>query len=83
MTENTQVKMPTVDCLELVIPFLIFDSEDDFYFLQILQRKKENENLGSNSRAVKNYYIKSVDRLRLGEVGELYPQKPIRITNVQ
>jgi hypothetical protein len=22
-------------------------------------------------------------RLRLGEVGELYPQKPIRITNVQ
>jgi hypothetical protein len=25
----------------------------------------------------------SANVLRLGEVGELYPQKPIRITNVQ
>ena len=51
MTENTQVKTPTVDCLELVIPFLIFDSEDDFYFLQILQRKKENENQNQNRKS--------------------------------
>ncbi len=36
-----------------------FDSPDDFYYLQILQRKKENPQLGSNSRVIRNYYIKS------------------------
>lgn len=46
-----------VDNLELVLPLLKFESEDDFYFLQILQRKKENPQLGSNSRVIKNYYI--------------------------
>lgn len=40
-----------------------FRSEDDFYFLQILQRKKENELLDSNSRVIKNYYINSTESL--------------------
>lgn len=31
-----------VDNLRLILPFLKFESEDDFYYLQILQRKKEN-----------------------------------------
>ena len=48
-----------VDNLELVLPLLKFESEDDFYLLQILQRKKENPQLGSNSRVIKNYYISS------------------------
>lgn len=48
-----------IDNLEKVLPFLQFDSEDDFYYLQILQRKKENPKLGSNSRVIKNYYIRS------------------------
>ena len=52
-----------IDNIDLIKPFLMFDSEDDFYFLQILQRKKENELLNSNSRVIKNYYIKSFDRL--------------------
>lgn len=42
---------------------LTFDSEDDFYYLQILQRKKENPQLGSNSRVIRNYYIKSTEHL--------------------
>lgn len=42
---------------------LTFDSEDDFYYLQILQRKKENPQLGSNSRVIKNYYITSQEYL--------------------
>lgn len=45
--------------LELVLPLLNFNSEDDFYFLQILQRKKDNPGIGSNSRVIKNYYIYS------------------------
>lgn len=48
-----------MDNLKLILPFLQFDSEDDFYYLQILQRKKENPQLGSNSRVIKNYYITS------------------------
>lgn len=48
-----------VDNLEKILPFLKFESKDDFYYLQILQRKKENSELGSNSRVIKNYYINS------------------------
>jgi hypothetical protein len=53
----------SVDCLDLIKDLLIFESEDDFYFLQIIQRKKENSQLGSNSCIIKNYYIKSVQHL--------------------
>jgi len=47
------------DNIDKILPFLKFESEDDFYYLQILQRKKENPQIGSNSRVIKNYYIKS------------------------
>jgi len=52
-----------IDNLETILPMLTFDSEDDFYYLQILQRKKENPQLGSNSRVIKNYYITSQEYL--------------------
>lgn len=52
-----------IDNLEKILPFLQFNSEDDFYYLQILQRKKENPQLGSNSRVIKNYYIRSQQHL--------------------
>ena len=48
-----------IDNLEKILPLLTFESKDDFYYLQILQRKKENPQLGSNSRVIKNYYITS------------------------
>lgn len=52
-----------VDNIDKILPFLKFESEDDFYYLQILKRKKENPELGSNSRVIKNYYITSQDYL--------------------
>jgi hypothetical protein len=52
-----------IDNLELVLPHLSFKSSDDFYYVQILQRKKENPELGSNSRVIKNYYITSEGHL--------------------
>lgn len=52
-----------VDNIEIIRPLLQFDSEDDFYYLQILMRKKENPGLRSNSRVLKNYYIRSVEYL--------------------
>lgn len=52
-----------IDNLDKVLPLLKFESNDDFYYLQILQRKKENPQLGSNSRVIKNYYIASEEYL--------------------
>lgn len=62
-----------IDNIEKILPFLKFESEDDFYYLQILQRKKENPQLGSNSRVIKNYYIKSQEYLlnRYDEIKKL------------
>lgn len=51
------------DVYNLIKPFLKFDNEDDFYYLQIIQRKKENPHLGSNSRVIKNYYIRNINYL--------------------
>jgi len=52
-----------IDNINKILPFLKFESEDDFYYLQILQRKKENPEIGSNSRVIKNYYITSEEYL--------------------
>ena len=62
-----------IDNLEKILPLLTFDSKDTFYYLQILQRKKENEELGSNSRVIKNYYITSQEHLlkRYDEIKKL------------
>lgn len=52
-----------IDNINKIKPFIKPESEDDFYYLQILQRKKENPHLGSNSRVIKTYYINSIDYL--------------------
>lgn len=56
-----------IDNFDLIASILIFESADDFYFLQLIQRKKENANLGSNNRVIRSYFIKSVEQLRLHE----------------
>ncbi len=38
-------------------------SEDEFWHLQIIKRKKENPELGSNSMVLKTHYITSVEQL--------------------
>ena len=49
--------------LEIIISLLKFYSEDDFYFLQILRRKKEHPDLRSNSEVIKTYTITSKEHL--------------------
>ena len=49
--------------LNQIKTLLKFDSEDDFYHLQIIKRKKEHPELGSNSYIVKTYYVKSLEHL--------------------
>lgn len=55
-----------VNNFEQIRELLTFDSEDEFYFVQILQRKKDNPgNInGSNnsSRLIKAYYINSLEK---------------------
>ena len=60
-----------VDYFKLIRNYLKFESEDDFYFLQILQRKKDGPGpngikvTGTNNkpRAIKTYCISSVEYL--------------------
>lgn len=55
----------TVDNFEQIKQLLTFNSEDEFYHLQILKRKKDcpdHEKGGNNNaRCIKTYYIKNVD----------------------
>jgi len=57
-----------VDNFDLIKPLLEFPHKDCFYFVQILQRKKDHkgERLGgsnNNSRLIKAYYITSQEKL--------------------
>jgi len=59
-----------IDNFDLIIPLLEFPSNDNFYFVQILQRKKDHTDgqvggSNNNSRLIKAYYINSVDKLNL------------------
>ena len=40
---------------------LKFES-DYFYFIQIIQRKKENPELGANNRIIRSYNISSLEK---------------------
>jgi len=52
-----------INNIELVKQFINPISEDDFWFLQILRRKKENPDNGSNSTVIATYYIHSIEHL--------------------
>ncbi len=56
-----------IDNFDLIKPMLKFESEDDFYFVQILQRKKDNpggvKGSHNSSRLIKAYYINSAEHL--------------------
>ena len=56
-----------VDNFEFIKPLLSFDKHGDFYFLQILQRKKDGCNVPNSSdnqrRLVKDYHITSIEKL--------------------
>ena len=51
-----------IDNFELIRSLMKFEDEHDFYFLQIIQRKKEHPELGKNNRCVKTFYIYSEEK---------------------
>lgn len=52
-----------INNFEQIKSLLKFENEYEFYFLQILQRKKEHPELGKNNRLIKAYYIYSIEKL--------------------
>lgn len=52
-----------IDNFDRIKDMLEFRSDDDFYHCQIIKRKKEHPELGSNSYIVKTYYIKKIEEL--------------------
>lgn len=56
-----------IDNFEQISKLLSFESDDEFYFVQILQRKKDNpggvKGCNNSSRLIKAYYIDSVEKL--------------------
>lgn len=54
----------------LIKKLLIFDTEgDNYYFIQILQRAKDDKSIGSNNRLIKTYAIKSLSHFE-----KVYPE---------
>ena len=54
------------DNFEQIKSILKFE-EDYFYFIQIIQRKKEIPELGSNNRIIRSYMINSLEKLEKNE----------------
>lgn len=53
----------TVDNFDAIKNLLNFETDDDFYHLQVIKRKKENPELGSHSCVLNTYYVDSKDYL--------------------
>lgn len=50
-----------IDNFKQIRELLSFNNPNWFYFVQIIQRRKEVEDLGSNNRTIKTYYIDSLE----------------------
>lgn len=69
-----------INNFEQIKGLLDFKSEDDFYFVQVFQRKKDNPGIvkgsNNNNRLIKAYYIRSLKHL------EEYQQEMINLANL-
>lgn len=53
-----------IDNFDQILDLMTFNSPNEFYFVQIIQRKKEVVELGKSNRLVKSYYIYSKEKLK-------------------
>lgn len=57
-----------INNFEIIKPLLSFEDPDDFYFLQILKRRKDNPGMTGDSIVIDNHFIFSNDYLdRVGD----------------
>jgi tetrahydromethanopterin S-methyltransferase subunit B len=54
-----------INNLEKIKPLLKFKNPGDFYFVQILKRRKDNPGMKGYSKCIKNFYLYSVEELDL------------------
>ena len=54
-----------IDNLEKIKPLLKRENENEFYYIQIIQRKKDIEWFTWNNRPIKDYYIFSLEQLEI------------------
>lgn len=52
-----------IDNFRLIEPLLEFQNEDIYYHLQVIQRKKDCSEIGSNNRVIKSYFIYKLESL--------------------
>ncbi|OQX98621.1 MAG: hypothetical protein B6I24_04880 [Bacteroidetes bacterium 4572_128] len=57
--------MNNINNLEQIKEIIVFENKDAFYHLQIIKRKKEHPELGSNNMIVKTYYIQNIEYLEM------------------
>jgi len=50
-----------VDNFELLKPFMTFEDNSKFYFLQVIKRRKDNPELTGNNKVISNYQIYSLE----------------------
>jgi hypothetical protein len=50
-----------VDNFELLKPFMTFEDDSKFYFLQVIKRRKDNPELKGNNKVISNYQIYSLE----------------------
>lgn len=46
-----------IDNFDLINPLLHFDSKEDFYYLQVIKRRKDNPELPRSEKTVKSYFL--------------------------
>lgn len=51
----------TIDNFSHIEKLLTFTSEDDYYFVQIIKRRKDNPSMGKGTATIKEYYIDNID----------------------
>ena len=51
-----------INNFNILKPFITFDSPSDFYFLQILKRRKDNPGQTGDVQVIHNYFIYSVEQ---------------------
>ena len=52
-----------IDNFNKIINIMSFDDTNDFYFIQLIKRKKDNPDMKGDSAVIKDWYVSSVDYL--------------------
>lgn len=55
--------MMKIDNFERLKPYFIFEDENDFYYIQIIQRRKDNPDINKSEKLIKTYHIRSLEYL--------------------